>query len=197
MKIIRYALIATCALSSINYAFAKSANECDQEIPPYIKGKSRQHHISNCLLISVGQPPVKPTTFELPKPHEFPTMEVPNEKEWKYITSRSDGNMDVYINARTITKSGHIYRAWDLKNYIEDQKLDDGKKYKSIKTLQLFNCQERSMATVSVSYHENQIGRGNVVENHNFTDGKIFTYASPESIGDEMLKYVCRFANNK
>ncbi len=185
MNPILLTLVLSLTLTQAAYA-EKSTDECDSEVPEYIKGRDRQHHVMNCLLVSSGQTPSEPTSYE--KPIKLK----PNPKEWTYLYTAED-NIDTYINTRTIKRSKNQVKAWFMNNSEYEKKLQNGKYFKSLLVYKIFDCNEKTYDLISMVFYEKQIGGGKSVRSVDFNESNPnWKQTPPGTSGETNLEAACK-----
>lgn len=160
-------------------AFAqKSANDCDLEIPKDIRGKQRQRHIQNCLLTSLGLPPLERNKI------------YPDTKFWKLVAADND-SLEVYLNKKSIKRLKSMSQAWLL--YTSEFDLsNDSESYKSYKILSNFDCVQGKIGSISIVRFEDQAGNGKVTSSFETPLSEVtYSHVVPQSIGEATLEAVC------
>ena len=112
---------------------------------------------------------------------------------WVMIFSDAEKSV-AYLDKDSFSIAPTQRKAWILQSYDNDQIDEVGKNYRSNKSLYLFKCQSREMALVQSIDYSGMNGAGDVVSRY-AKDKKDapFREASPNSIGEEIIKKTCSF----
>ncbi len=81
--------------------------------------------------------------------------------KWELVAQANAGFY--YIDPRSIETDGDRRRAWTVLDYREDQKLQDGSRYRSTHAQVQFNCKARLARLVHLSYYSGPMMEGKVV----------------------------------
>jgi hypothetical protein len=103
--------------------------------------------------------------------------------------------IEVFLDVSSITYvKGSVRKAWTMWDWAEPQDATYAypKKYSSYKQLDLFNCAERSSATIQILQMEGQHGVGDVVWTHAIQQEKaLYKDVVPDILGETVLERVC------
>ncbi len=109
---------------------------------------------------------------------------------WERVGSHDVGV--VYADRATIRKKGNFIEMWRMENYFEIQVNSEGKKYKSSKIFDRFDCNNETYGIVSFSQHSGEYGRGETVFSYTPKKNEIQDDPiSPESIGESLWQVAC------
>ncbi|MBL8525628.1 MAG: hypothetical protein JNN20_18255 [Betaproteobacteria bacterium] len=82
--------------------------------------------------------------------------------EWTKIpTSLTES--DVYIDVKSIKKSGGMVDVWDLEDYKEKQPVVPGESHLSVKRLVKIDCTNKKSLTLMVKSYDQNMGKGKLV----------------------------------
>ena len=105
--------------------------------------------------------------------------------EWVLVTSSADNSNKYYIESNSVKKVGGTFRAWGLVDYSARNNFGN----LSHKAYFEIDCIESRIRNLSYTFYKGSMGMG---EASSFTPEKIdWSYASPESINEYIVKYVC------
>ena len=110
--------------------------------------------------------------------------------EWVEFTENDEEGHTIYVDSATIHKNGKNVKMWILSDYMKAQELAYLPLYLSIKNHTEFNCEEKQIKKLYVSYHSKQMGGGKVIYSDNSPDK--WSTASPDSIDWELCIFACR-----
>ena len=104
----------------------------------------------------------------------------------KVATTEGTRNMTVYIDKKTIKKTGDKVIYKQLNSYIEP--VNEGV-YSDISFIKV-NCATNEMRFLDTTYYSGKMGRGSVVyEDDSISD---WDYFAPESVMGIVIMYVCK-----
>jgi hypothetical protein len=81
--------------------------------------------------------------------------------KWELVAQGNTGFY--YIDPRSIESDGDRKRVWTVLDYREEQKLQDGARYRSTHAQVQFNCKARLARLVHLTYHSGPMREGSVV----------------------------------
>jgi hypothetical protein len=110
--------------------------------------------------------------------------------EWVRVDYNSDKGVTTYVNFFTILKSGDTIKMWDLRDYKKGQELAFLPLYMSVKRQSEFNCKEKQIKRLYVSYHAKNMGKGKVI--YSDKNPEDWSTVSPDSIDKELWELACR-----
>ena len=120
-------------------------------------------------------------------------LPIQSESRWAEVGSGNDTT--VYVDTQSVRRNGSKVRIW-LKWLYTSAPETSGypkKKYLAEKALDIYNCTERSSATLQIIRYANADASGEVVESLSIPESKIeYRDLAPETIGERILNYVCR-----
>jgi hypothetical protein len=108
--------------------------------------------------------------------------------EWKKTGFSDETTM--FIDAKTIKKSGNLVRVTELMNLPLGAKSPDGKvSYKSSKTVEEFDCKKQTARTLRFTWYSDEMGKGKQVykDDHSYPFEKI----EPKSLIASVQRAVC------
>lgn len=106
--------------------------------------------------------------------------------DWYYIgaSGKKPSRNVILIDKAGMRGTGSIVRAWDI---VYRESSEGGIRY--TKTLEEYNCSERSSALISATNFGND---NEVMDSYTWNPAERETkYASPDSVGDTVLSFVC------
>jgi hypothetical protein len=95
-----------------------------------------------------------------------------------------------FVDKSSIVQSGALYKAWSLTSFARERTLDDGSPYLSVKTLNLYSCQEHTTTLRSNVYYADSMGKSAPVRSvryEKFAPEDIV----PDNAADHALRIVC------
>lgn len=105
--------------------------------------------------------------------------------EWAPVTTSVDGTSKYFIESTSIRKSGNFLRAWGMTDYERRNEFGN----LSHKTYFEIDCTDRRIRSISATFFTENMGGGNA---KSYNPDKIeWVYASPDSINDYIIRYVC------
>ena len=110
--------------------------------------------------------------------------------EWTYLISPDDKTYDNYIDKTTIRKRGNVAKMWELRDYKAPQYAVD-KPHLSGRLLQEYDCVEIRIRLLALTFFSDNMGRGQVIFNHQYDDSK-WEDIAPGSVGMSKWKAVCK-----
>ena len=110
--------------------------------------------------------------------------------EWVELTKGDKEAQTVYVDPATIHKDSNNVKIWFLFDYKKAQELAYLPLYMSIKRQNEFNCKERHIRKLYVSYHAKQMGGGKVIYSDNNSND--WSPVLLDSIDRELWKYACK-----
>jgi hypothetical protein len=97
-----------------------------------------------------------------------------------------------YHDKSTIRKKGAIVKMWSMVDSIEGEINSNGKRFKSQKIFRAANCNEETVAIISLIQLSDSMGQGNVVFSHTLKEGEWdWTPISPRSADEAEWKIAC------
>ncbi len=110
--------------------------------------------------------------------------------EWELVDLNDE--FYVFVDKSTIRKNGHIVRMWSMKNYLLEQTNSSGSKYRSSKTLYVYNCKAEETALASIIQHAGEMGDGSAVWAGNRSEREWeWAPVSPNSINQRLWEIAC------
>lgn len=127
----------------------------------------------------------------------LPAAHGAEESDWIYVAFGHD-NSELLVRPRTIVQSGDGRKAWFKTTYPEKKQTPAYAKTVDISyhlhsiSLNYFRCDVRTMATVQTTYYDD---KGAVVGSYEMEvkDAR-FSEVVPDSVGEEMLEFICRYS---
>ena len=116
-----------------------------------------------------------------------------NEPSWVHIVDGDPGRL--LVNPSTIARRGEYLQAWFMWDLINERAVADTSpeiKYRSLKQLNVFDCNLRQNAVIHGVFYFGASGQGEALETV-VIDVKSaqFRDVVPDSVGEKMLRYVC------
>jgi hypothetical protein len=97
-----------------------------------------------------------------------------------------------FVDRATIRKKGAFVEMWSMENYFETQVNTSGKTYRSDKSLQSYDCNERASAVISLVHYSAEDGTGEVVYSGTRKKSEInHEPIVPGSLGEVNWKIAC------
>jgi hypothetical protein len=119
--------------------------------------------------------------------------------EWKKITTNLNGD-SFYIDLNKIEKNNELVKFWVL---IDSSKKASSKRsgIKSVKTQQQCECESSKYKTITWSFYSLQMGKGKSTDKSDFyadhfMSSNYWTYPSPKSSEEKVIKIVCEKVKN-
>ena len=110
--------------------------------------------------------------------------------EWAEFIDNNDEALIIYVDSATIRKNGNNVNMWILSDYKRAQELAYLPLYLSIKKQAEFNCKEKQIKKLYVSYHAEHMGGGKLIYSDNSPDN--WSAVSPDSIDSKLWVFACR-----
>ncbi len=110
--------------------------------------------------------------------------------EWQRVGNA--GDYVTYVDKLTIRINGKIRKMWTLNDFSSLQTISTGKKYKSEKALNVFDCNSESYDLISIIHYSDSMGNGNVISNTTYQEkDRIWDPVPPGTMVEELLKIAC------
>jgi hypothetical protein len=109
----------------------------------------------------------------------------PSYAEWTKVSSSGGGANTFYVDFERIRKHGGYVYYWDLIDFLKPDKYG----HLSSKTYKQGDCKLFRHKSLSYTFHKEPMGGGTGVPDNK--PDKEWTYPSPESSGEIILKSVC------
>ena len=113
--------------------------------------------------------------------------------DWFLIAKGNDEI--IFVDKSSISSKGKYLKAWLIWDYIGTKKMEyhPYKEYRSIKSLWYLDCNSNSVAISQSASYSGNFGAGESVDSHSNDISKLqFNDVVPDSIGETILKYVCK-----
>lgn len=117
-----------------------------------------------------------------------------DRKRWFAIAGGNNGAV-YFVDAKTVIRSKPVRSAWIVTSYPSSQKPDgySVEGYQSTKEQWIFNCQDRSIATLQVIRYNKMDAQGNIVFSRSIDKSKaVLDSVAPETIGEVILEAICK-----
>ena len=118
-----------------------------------------------------------------------------NNSGWDLIVGH--GSANIYVDSATIKKlDARRARAWVMAEYPKTQVHEKtGEFYRSITSLETYDCKENRLGYTELIYHAGSMGIGKIISHEKDLP---INYVSllPESVGEIRLKHICSRAKN-
>jgi len=110
--------------------------------------------------------------------------------EWE-MTGKADG-LTHYHDKSTIKINGITAQMWVMYEFPQVRTNTDGDRYKSAKSLLVFNCKYETLAMISVLQYSGPLGTGNVVLSDTFNESEwIWDRIVPNTLVKDELDIAC------
>lgn len=110
-------------------------------------------------------------------------VSAPAAAEWTFFQKNQNGT-EFFVDFSTYKKTP-ARRAWFLQNFASRDQFGN----MSAKVLQEADCREDKYRGISWQFYKGQMGDGGLSSSDN-TPGE-WVYASPGSVGEEIIKFLC------
>ena len=109
--------------------------------------------------------------------------------EWTHVGGTTAATF--YVDFGSLKHNGKFREAWDLTNYAQPQTLNKID-FLSIKAKTRFDCTLDKKMTLVILHYSEQMGQGEVVGRYETEAQGKWDYVVPDSIGEEVLRRVCK-----
>jgi hypothetical protein len=96
-----------------------------------------------------------------------------------------------YIDKASVIKAEKTRKAWSLHTFGKNQTTPEGHTYRSVKSLHLYDCDERTTVLLSQVFYPEAMGKGEPVENYKYEKFSPEDIV-PDSPYDNALAAVCK-----
>lgn len=111
--------------------------------------------------------------------------------EWLEVgTVNSRGGYTVYADPSTFSKTGNVAKIWSLSDYKTAQTELSGISFLSAMTLTQYDCEREQVLNLAVSFHSENMRRGDVISSFTFND-QDWRPVWPGSTDERLWKLVC------
>lgn len=113
--------------------------------------------------------------------------------DWFLIAKGND--FIVFVDKSSISSKGKYLKAWLIWDYIGTKKMEyyPHKEYRSTKSLYYLDCSSNSVAISQSASYSGNFGAGESVDSYSNDISKLqFNDVVPDTIGETILKYVCK-----
>ncbi|OGT23115.1 MAG: hypothetical protein A2342_00450 [Gallionellales bacterium RIFOXYB12_FULL_54_9] len=108
--------------------------------------------------------------------------------DWVEVSSNS--RLTVYADPTSIKETRDTVRMWDLFDHREAKTETSGKKFKSMKDMTEYDCENKISRILYTTCHSEQMGMGEVVyTNKEAADWRMI---APDSPGEKLWKTACK-----
>jgi hypothetical protein len=97
----------------------------------------------------------------------------------------------IYIDKASIIKAEKTRKVWSLHTFAKAQTTPEGRAYRSVKALHLYDCDERTTVLLSQVFYPEAMGKGEPVENYKYEKFSPEDIV-PDSPYDNALAAVCK-----
>jgi hypothetical protein len=119
----------------------------------------------------------------------------------RWVEVSSDDDASAYIDKQTIKRHGHNVEAWLEIIYTEPTATTDrypARQYQNETDLAVYNCAERTSATIEILRYANADKSGEVVETWSIPKSMAaFSGVAPQTIGERAFTYLCNNDHHK
>lgn len=117
-------------------------------------------------------------------------------QESRWVEVGGNSQITAYVDKISMRRSGakvKVWLRWENASPVETDTVFPKKTYMSAKTLNVYNCSERSAAGLqAIRYAESNVS-GDVVESTSIPETKAtFVELAPETIGESIMLYACK-----
>lgn len=114
----------------------------------------------------------------------------------RWVAVGGNEQIKVFVDSQSLRRTGAKVKAW-LKwvnsSPVETDTVVPSKTYLSAKTLNVYNCSDRTSAGLQTIRYADADVSGEVVETVAIAETKaFFTELAPETIGESIMMYVCK-----
>lgn len=114
--------------------------------------------------------------------------------EWKYVTSTKDKEIDFYIDFDTLKRKNNLVTVWvktEFKTTQRDSILDIFNGYLSSRTYEQWDCEDKTMRTMSFDYFSKNDLEGKIVNSGTMLM-TIPESIRPDTSGSRLFKVICK-----
>jgi hypothetical protein len=116
----------------------------------------------------------------------------PLESRWREVGQTDTAR--VYVDTPSLRRTLPNVKVWLMWTYTKSQQTSDASKkhFLSEKNLSIYNCTERSYATIQVIRYSDSDASGSVVKSYSTPEHMArYSEVAPDTIGEIILEYVC------
>jgi hypothetical protein len=113
----------------------------------------------------------------------------------RWVEVGGSENVTVFADRLSIRRNGARVRVWTKWRFATAREIEfyRDKKYRSEKSLDVYNCANRTSATVQTIYYAEADAGGEVVDARSVPEARAgFTDLAPETMGEAIFTFVCR-----
>ncbi len=96
-----------------------------------------------------------------------------------------------YVDKGSVIKADKTRKAWSLHTFSKSQTTPEGRPYRSVKALHLYDCDERTTVLLSQVFYPEAMGKGEPVENYKYEKFSPEDIV-PDSPDDNALAALCK-----
>ncbi len=110
---------------------------------------------------------------------------------WELVGT--DGESEIYADRATIRKKGNFVEMWRMSSYLEAKVQSSGEMYKSVKTLDRYDCKDETVGSFSIVQYSEEYGKGDIIFSGTIKKNEINNEPIvPGSAGEKLWKIACR-----
>jgi len=110
--------------------------------------------------------------------------------EWNLLVD--DEKISYWIDRNSIRKAGAISKVWTMTSHSALKVNKSGYRYKSTKSLYAYDCNNEVMALLSLVFHANSMGTGEVLQSWTYTSNEIeWDHIVPNTVSELEWKIAC------
>jgi hypothetical protein len=113
----------------------------------------------------------------------------------RWIEVAAGSTTTVFADRVSIRREGARVKVWTKWIFSDERKVEYlvDKTYRSQKSLDIYNCANRTSATLQAIYYAESDASGDVVDSSSWPESRVrFSELAPETVGESILEYVCR-----
>lgn len=109
-------------------------------------------------------------------------------------------NVTVFADRVSLRRAGSRVRVWTKWRFATTREIEffPDKKYRSEKSLDVYNCSDRTSATLQAIYYADEDAGGEVIDSRSVAESRLhFAELAPETVGEAILTFVCQASPKK
>jgi len=113
--------------------------------------------------------------------------------EWKYVTSTKDKDVDFYIDFDTLKRKDNLVTVWmksEFKTTQRDSIFDIFSGYLSSRTLEQWDCVDKTTRTISFDNFSKNNLEGKIVQSESMVTSVPYSIR-PDTSGSRLFKVIC------
>ncbi len=109
----------------------------------------------------------------------------------QWVAVGADSYSKSYIDKDSVIKGEAGHKAWSLVSYGAEQATQDGVPYRSMKTLHVYSCKDRTTTLLSQVYYTEAMGKGPVAQSFKY-EKFLPEDIIPDSTAEGALQTICK-----